>query len=572
MASWSPTISPDAVSENWSTVLLSLRDLRRDVPINYNQYPGIALTPACFADGAYTDDKAACVASLIAIGYRSFALDLYLDGESGGWGICPVASASSDASDTASSTPAAATMAPTTTTTTTAAAASSPLPLPLLLPRQSAAAPAYSCAPSFNATTLLTIFDTWMTGTNTDLGARILLLTLSLHRAANTTLTAPPQPLTGTLRSANILADAYTPTHLLADRGNLNGSWYDDTETINNTYFTTLSMPDSTASTPDGWPSESYLEFKVSKRVLVAYGATDPAVAAVYDPAATGDDAAIFPAGYLGAHNTSSSSPSTPPCLYNTSSTAVSAGNASWAQALSPAPPTTPANITALANCGYSTLLEPAAAAANTSLEERFRSYEELIRATAAWAWADDEPQNTTGRLPSFRCAAMRVADGRWFVADCNESRRAACRVDGLPYDWTLTPTALPYASQPACFSAPRTPLENTHLHRTLQRTLAPHTDTDTSTASVWLALNSLATDSCWVPGGADADCPYGDGGDARREVIVSAVAAVIALVVFGLMWFAKGASWRVERSRRRRRRVAKKRVREGVEYEGVPS
>lgn len=59
------------------------------MPINYNQYPGIALTPACFADGSYTEDRAACVANLIAIGYRSFLLDLYLDGESGGWGICP---------------------------------------------------------------------------------------------------------------------------------------------------------------------------------------------------------------------------------------------------------------------------------------------------------------------------------------------------------------------------------------------------------------------------------------------------------------------------------------------------
>ncbi|KAH0612557.1 uncharacterized protein H6S33_008937 [Morchella sextelata] len=554
MASWSPTISPDAVSENWSTVLLSLRDLRRDVPINYNQYPGIALTPACFADGSYTDDKAACVADLIAIGYRSFLLDLYLDGESGGWGICPA----SDVPAPAASSNAASSTTPTTTPASTTAAAS-------LLPRQSAQS--YTCTPSFNATTLLTIFDTWMTGTNTDLGARILLLTLSLHPTRNTTSTTPPQPLTSTLKSANILADAYTPTLLLSDRNNLNGSWYDDTTTTNNTYFTTRFAADNTVSTPDGWPSESYLEFKVGKRVLVAFGELDNAVSAVYDPAATGDDAVIFPEGYIGEpvpYNASS----TPTCFYNPSDTRIAAGNSSWAQALYRAPAAAAAaaaaNITALINCGYSTLLD-SVGAANTSLEERFRSYEAQIRATAAWAWGDDEPQNTTGRKASFRCAAMRVADGRWFVADCNESRRAACRVGGRPYDWTLTPTPLPYALLPPCFAAPRTPLENTHLHSLLRSTLP-------STASVWLDLNSLSTDSCWVSGGANAPCPYKLGDEGRREVIVSAVAAVIVLVVFGLMWFAKGASWRVERSRRKRRRAVKKRVREGVEYEGVPS
>ncbi|KAH8155262.1 uncharacterized protein LAJ45_00271 [Morchella importuna] len=527
MASWSPTISPDAVSENWSTVLLSLRDLRRDVPINYNQYPGIALTPACFADGSYTEDRAACVANLIAIGYRSFLLDLYLDGESGGWGICPVA-------DTASSTP----------TTTPAAAATASL-----LPRQSA--PAYTCTPSFNATSLLTIFDTWMTGTNTDLGARILLLTLSLHPAtttttttnssSSTTLTAPPQPLTSTLKSANILADAYTPTQLLSDRRNLNSSWHDDdTATTNTTYFTTLLAADDTVSTPDGWPSESYLEFKLRKRVLITFGNVSAAVSAVYDPAATADNAAIFPAGYIGAPAPYNAS--TPPqCFYNPSNTSIAAGNSSWAQALTT---TTTTNITALINCGYSTLLNPAVGAANTtaSLDTRFRDYEAHIRATAAWAWADNQPQNTTGRKPSFRCAAMRVSDGRWFVADCNEWRRAACRVSGQPYDWTLTPTPLPYASLPPCISTPRTPLENTHLH-----TLLLHTSNLPSTDSIWLDLNSLSTDSCWVSGGANASCPYTDGDEGRREVIVSAVAAVIVLVVFGLCGLPRGrvGGWR---------------------------
>lgn len=115
-------------------------------------------------------------------------------------------------------------------------------------------------------------------------------------------------------------------------------------------------------------------------------------------------------------------------------------------------------------------------------------------------------------------------------------------------------------------FDAPRSALENAYLLTFIKKTQLNPED------RVWIDLNSIAADACWVTGGKNAVCPYQPTDPGNKPVIVSAIAAVIVLIVFGLMLFAKVGSWRVERSRRQRRRVAKKRNLEGVEYEGVPS
>jgi hypothetical protein len=49
-------------------------------------------------------------------------------------------------------------------------------------------------------------------------------------------------------------------------------------------------------STEDGWPSESYVEFSKSKRLLVGWGTVDPQMAGYNF---TADSGVIFPSGYL---------------------------------------------------------------------------------------------------------------------------------------------------------------------------------------------------------------------------------------------------------------------------------
>lgn len=59
--------------------------------------------------------------------------------------------------------------------------------------------------------------------------------------------------------------------------------------------FPTLTLVDGIISTEDGWPSESFIEFAQSKRLLVGYGIVDPQM---QNYNFSGDQSTIFPAGY----------------------------------------------------------------------------------------------------------------------------------------------------------------------------------------------------------------------------------------------------------------------------------
>ncbi|KAK5118739.1 hypothetical protein LTR85_007945 [Meristemomyces frigidus] len=81
-----------AIPEGISFIaLLSQRDLSLQIPINYVNLPGVALTPACFAHQRYEDTTAArCFSNLLATGFRKFEIDLYWDVTRRVWSLCPV--------------------------------------------------------------------------------------------------------------------------------------------------------------------------------------------------------------------------------------------------------------------------------------------------------------------------------------------------------------------------------------------------------------------------------------------------------------------------------------------------
>jgi hypothetical protein len=98
--------------------------------------------------------------------------------------------------------------------------------------------------------------------------------------------------------SGNLSQYLYTPSNLKSDRANLNGSWYSVQERYRpvSEYYSTEVNENSIVSTEDGWPSESYIEFSKSKRLVVGWGTVDPQMA---EYNFTGDSGAIFPSGYL---------------------------------------------------------------------------------------------------------------------------------------------------------------------------------------------------------------------------------------------------------------------------------
>ena len=129
------------------------------------------------------------------------------------------------------------------------------------------------------------------------------------------------------------------------------------------------------------------------------------------------------------------------------------------------------------------------------------------------------------------RCASTSPLTGLWSVTDCSTRLPSACRSSVSPYNWTLTPNSISYSSsESACedipgyvFAAPRTALENSYLTSAMRR----GEDGGKERGRVWIDLNAMDAEGCWVSGGAAAPCPYGTGTGyeselQRRTILVS--------------------------------------------------
>ncbi|EDN96404.1 hypothetical protein SS1G_01330 [Sclerotinia sclerotiorum 1980 UF-70] len=574
----SETYKPDTDAlpkDPYDTAYLSQRDVGLNIPINYVTTPGISLTAACFPLLKYEDDDATlCISNLLANGFRRLEVDLYWDEMRQLWSFCPVA-----------------------LPVETSSMVSSPIPT--------------STRPS--STARLT-----SASQTTDLVARQDTATstiISSSIKSDASINGPaPQPTNfptflenlGSIFSANLSAYIYTPNDLRSNRVNLNASWYSVTERYRPAldYYSTTTREFGVVSTEDGWPSEAYVEFSQGKRMLLQFGNVDPQMKGYNF---TGDSDTIFSPGYLSNSRgndilTTPDGNLTSGCFFANATEQVSQVNSSWATAAnipgfdypthSNSDLTSLLNLTSsLTNCGISPTLNMTLL--NTTANTDNSPYKNYAYSTI-WSWAPNEPRNSSSSSsssstndPLFRCATLRTPSNHWHVTDCSSKLHAACRLPTQPYNWTLTPYAISYsyASQacpaPYTFSSPRTALENTHLLQTIHLlSSSPNSDFDSDSdsdsktnAKIWIDFNSLDTRNCWTAGGPNASCPYGDQrllDDIReREVIVPVVAALIVMILTGLVLAGKCAG-RARSRRGRGRRRGKKRG--GVVYEGVPA
>ena len=408
----------------------------------------------------------------------------------------------------------------------------------------------YRCTSSINLLTFTAVLSDFLDQTDNTLNASLAIVILNLHQA-----TSPDEPTnssaaTSTLASVdlpaptNLLSDVlglnlssyiYTPTMLQADRGNLNSSWYAALPLAkpNSSYFTTTitttvdakSSSSGVHSTPDGWPSEAYLELHRVLRLAVGLGQVDDSLRGYNF---SGDEDTIFAPGMLTAPRSVSIGQDgvlQSGCFYNRSAptTAVTAAvNSSWAVAdqLALPPPSassadsssssssssgapfyntngTLAGVANLAACGISPVVNQSLL--GVSADQRIDPYK-AVAYSSLWSWAPGQPiitrnanissNDSSSRLdsggggaasvvvssngPRLRCAALdRRLAGRWRVVDCTERHRAACRVaDGSPYAWRVSSTAATYSESgdrlhcgaDATFAVPRTGLENRYL------------------------------------------------------------------------------------------------------------
>jgi hypothetical protein len=435
--------------------------------------------------------------------------------------------------------------------------------------------------------------------TEDNLNATTKYIILNLHAAASVSgssgsQTTPSQDslpqgnnLLSSLISANNSQYLYTPQLLADQRADLNkpSSWFTVRQSISpDSTFYHVDRNNSIASTPDGWPSESVVEFARARRMLAGFGRIDPEMQG-YDLSL--DASTIFPPGYLQDSRSitlANNGTVTSGCFFNPNDASVATANSSWATSNNLFQSSTQettldlslAQASNLTACGISPILNTTLS--NTSADLNPLPYKSYVMSTI-WSWAANEPYDSESSSSSSendpdtvstRCAVLNATSTHWQTHDCSTEHHSACRVeDSSPYDFRISDSSAAYAkAEAACrngisFATSRSALENSFLTSAWRSYRAAHSIED---ELLWVDFNDLDIAGCWVIG-QNSTCPYQNQqvGEARK-VVVPTVAAVIVFVLAILTVFIKCASNRRGAKRRR------KRVDDGWDYEGVPS
>ncbi|GLA46088.1 hypothetical protein AnigIFM63604_008875 [Aspergillus niger] len=605
-----------ALNATEAAVFLSERDVAGQIPINFVTTSAVSLRAACFGDNIYDRDAAGrCISNLLVVGYRRFLVDLYWSSDQRDWMFCPLSlspdvpvvtvssiSPASSITTTATSGITATTTATTTTTTTsetikatvTAVARSSGSVLYELGP--------YRCSLDFDLSDLINVFRGFFQAYSSELTVFTRYISLNLHAAGSAT--SPDEPASTVTGSQlptssefvsyqfdeHLSSYIYTPSSLASERANLNQSWYqvEDGYKPITEYFTIHEEPNGDQSTPDGWPCVKYLQLAQEKRLLIDYGTIDSQLQD-YNFSYMSD--VIFPPNYLTSTvsvSLDSDGSVDTGCFYDSGATTVSQANNSWAISdYIPIPEGLSENSTIaamslvasnLTACGLTPALNNTLF--NQTADTHPQPYTD-ISLSSSWAWSIGQPANADSSSASFsatdRCAVIDLTNsGHWRAINCSQVRYAACRVGNNPFTWQLSPT--PYTFRDAydhgcpentSMAVPRTGLENTYLYQyLLTRTdVLDPTSAIPNKTKVWLNMNCIDVESCWVTGGPDQECPYASDPQQleRRTVLVAAIAGIVICIIAALTLFVKCNANR--RNSRRNKRVIK-----GWEYEGVPS
>ena len=370
----------------------------------------------------------------------------------------------------------------------------------------------------------------------------------------------------------------YTPQRLQEERSDLNatGSWYSviRSEEPDPAYFH-IDGPSNAYFTPDGWPSESFVEQDNGKRVFAGFGQIDPQMQD-YDLSA--DVSTIFSPGYLQSSpfvTTDNTGEIESGCFYSRDVHSVSNINNSWAISGEGfnfgGPGINQLQITLnkasnLTYCGISPLLNQTLG--NVTADQDYGPYADYVQSTI-WSWGSDEPsQSKADTDTQNRCAVINANLEHWQTGDCSEAHHSACRTEGQPYLWAISELQASYTQAGAgCrdsmyFAVPRTSLENRYLLQKWRQFIASN---DVNDELLWVNFNDLDVKGCWVAG-QNETCPYQETMDNNRNYLVPAIAAVIVFILTLLTIFVKCAAGRQQSKRRRRRGV------DGWDYEGVPS
>ena len=452
----------------------------------------------------------------------------------------------------------------------------------------------YQCSDDLTLDSLIDILEGWIDWSADQIRTRFVTLEFNIHaaappddpdgvprRPAASELPRGKQLLGGQIDEKNLDGFVYKPSDLAGDRRNLNVSWFQVTTQARlpvTGYYDITRKPDSNLETSNGWPSELFLLFTQYKRLLLTYGSVAPEMDE-YD--FQSEYGFFFPANQttrLREADINAQGLVTSGCYYSDSTTEVDRVNNTWAltsiDEYSGPSRSTLGNLT---SCGLAPTLN---FTLNGTADTNYLLYQNFTQGTI-FGWAPGEPRNasmtsnTEESDDQFRCVVLDSSDayrGHWRVTNCQEKYRSACRVGGSPFQWRLSSSEELYTNAPSvCPSGselgmPRTALENRYLYEHILQDLETQRKKSFRNG-VWINLNSLDVQDCWVTSGPNGSCSYQNDQNERhdREVLIPTIAALIVLILTALTIVVK---CNVNRRNSRVRRMGPG----GWEYEGVPS
>ncbi|RKP30939.1 hypothetical protein METBISCDRAFT_26984 [Metschnikowia bicuspidata] len=199
------------------------------------------------------------------------------------------------------------------------------------------------------------------------------------------------------------------------------------------------------------------------------------------------------------------------------------------------------------------------------------------------WAWAPEQTREISALPPddpqwavyvstqdSTRC--VTIQDKGWVVSNCYSQFRGACRSYTDPFTWTISEKINLYfmsVTTYSCptgffFATPRLSLEQYALQAMLQTTGVRH--------PVWVNINDVYLEGCFVTSWPYAECPHGKGLNTTSLILRIAPSLVVSLAV--LILIAAGYMFVKTPIQSNRTRYWKKVIARYNEndFEGVPS
>ncbi|ODV93852.1 hypothetical protein PACTADRAFT_51600 [Pachysolen tannophilus NRRL Y-2460] len=499
--------------------ILSQRDLSANTTIDQLTLPGINLNQVVFNSIGYTNDSYSYITDLLNLGSSIFEINVYWNEKLAIWQVCPVPYSENVTE------------------------------LATIQKLENDDDTSFKCQRSFNLSTILTAFSEHFAETDTHLNADLMQMYLNLY-SLNPAYDYPDDYVNSAEKYESLssiiiseVSDIYKYSDLKADRAN------------NKTYSS-----DGRSKSFEGYPTFSHVLFEKYKRLIPIVASNNLDSDSSYNSSLLDIDS-----DYI-LFNGSNGFELTSYTFLNDTCQSDALENGEKKPFKTISNQVSEWNFTldsykAYIECGISPIL-------NSSFSP-YDSISDYLN-ISLWSWNVNQPTIGTGtdEDEDYTCALFDSTGG-WRVGSCSEQYPIACKNTSTNFEWIIANISKDYFSAgdycPAgtVFDTPRNALDNLALMKTLNLE-------DDDVSDVWIDLNCINVENCWVTGGPEASCPYADIITKKLLVEMITPASVVSFVLLILTILAKFDNVPIQSNRRHWKKLINEYSKD--EYEGVPS